>query len=127
MWIFTRYGFYSIACADTPEGQIDPDTVMVRSRLKQHLANLKKRFARAKGLQSIATAQIQEGKYTDYMYRIIVPKSVWVRALTEMALEQTWRNFKNEATKYEKLKKQARDYVDALHRIWDVMHALQPV
>ncbi len=30
MWLFTRYGFYSVASAQTPEGALDPGTVMVR-------------------------------------------------------------------------------------------------
>ena len=44
MWIFTRYGFFSIACANNPDGTINPDTVMVRARLHEHLVNLKERF-----------------------------------------------------------------------------------
>jgi len=46
MWIFSRQGFFSIACADKPGSgrKIDPDTVMVRARLKAHLQNLKNRF-----------------------------------------------------------------------------------
>jgi len=45
MWIFTKYGFFSIACANKPgSGDIDPNVVMVRSRLKGHLVNLRERF-----------------------------------------------------------------------------------
>ena len=44
MWIFTRYGFFSIACASKTDGTIDPDKVMVRARLHEHLVSLKYRF-----------------------------------------------------------------------------------
>jgi len=44
MWIFTRYGFYSIACASTPDGALDMENVMVRARLRDHLCGLQERF-----------------------------------------------------------------------------------
>ena len=45
MWIFTRYGFFSAACAQKKNGAIDKDTIMVRSRTKRHLLKLQKRFS----------------------------------------------------------------------------------
>ncbi len=44
MWVFTRYGFYSIACASKPDGSLDEQTVMVRARCIAHLQILQKRF-----------------------------------------------------------------------------------
>ena len=44
MWIFTRYGFYSIACATTPDGALDLENVVVRARLRDHLCGLQERF-----------------------------------------------------------------------------------
>jgi hypothetical protein len=38
VWLFTRYGFYSIACASQPNGAIDPGTVMIRARRAAHLS-----------------------------------------------------------------------------------------
>jgi len=32
MWLFTRYGFYSIACARKPDNSLDPDLLMIRAR-----------------------------------------------------------------------------------------------
>jgi hypothetical protein len=121
MWIFTRYGFFSIACASTPEGGIDPDTAMVRARLREHLLSLKERFRETE----LGKAEIQSSDQTDYKYRILVSKLAWVAALVELATEQTWANFKNEASKFSRVKKTAHAYVDALHSIWDVMHRLQ--
>jgi hypothetical protein len=68
---------------------------------------------------------IQTEQGTDYRYRLIMPKSTWVNILSALAKEQTWSNFKDEAQKFERKNKQSRDYVDALHDIWSVMHWLQ--
>lgn len=121
MWIFTRYGFFSIACATGTDGTLDTDTVMVRSRLREHLLSLKERFPETE----LGKAEIQSSDHTDYRCRIVMPKAVWVAALTELATEQTWSNFKNETSRFTRAKKAAYTYVDALHRIWDVMHRLQ--
>ena len=122
MWIFTRYGFFSIACANKPgSGDIDPNVVMVRTRLKEHLLNLQERFKDA----NIAKLPIESSSHTDYRYRLVMPKAEWVLALSEMATEQTWRNFKNEAGLFARIHNLSRRYVDALHDIWDVMYRLQ--
>ena len=121
MWIFTRYGFFSIACASKTDGTIDPDKVMVRARLREHLVSLRDRFPDSE----IGNAEILSWDGRDYKYRIILSKVAWVSALTEMAAEQTWSNFKNEASRFARAKKMAHDYVDSLHQIWEVMHRLQ--
>jgi len=121
MWIFTRYGFFSIACANKTDGTIDPDNVMVRARLHEHLVSLRDRFPDSE----IGKAEILSWDGRDYKYRIIVSKVAWVYALTEMAAEQTWSNFKNEASRFSRAKKMAHAYVDSLHQIWEVMHRLQ--
>jgi predicted small integral membrane protein len=121
MWIFTRYGFFSIACASKTDGATDPDKVMVRARMRQHLVSLKERFPDTE----LGKAEIQSSERTDYRHRIVVSKAAWVAALAELATEQTWANFKNEASRFSRAKKTAHAYVDALHGIWDVMHRLQ--
>src|ERR1022692_3879985 len=121
MWVFTRYGFFSIACANKADGTISPDTVMIRARLHEHLVSLIDRFRDSE----LGKAEILSWDDRDYRYRIIVPKVAWVAALAEMATEQTWSNFKNETSRFSRAKKAAYAYVDALHRIWDVMHRLQ--
>jgi len=37
VWVFTRYGFYSIACTGRQNGAIDPGTVMIRALRAAHL------------------------------------------------------------------------------------------
>lgn len=121
MWVFTRYGFVSIACARKQDGSLDEDTVMVRARARKHLENLQERFPET----GLGKGEILTGAGTDYRYRIIVPKAEWASILSQLALEQTWPNFKNEASRFSGLKKVSGMYVHALHEIWAIMADLQ--
>ena len=94
MWISTRYGCFSIACAYTPLGAIDPQTVMVRAQDDQHLRNLQERFPNTE----ISSSAVVTSEFGEYRFRLFMPKMAWVKALSEMAAEQTWSNFKNEAS-----------------------------
>jgi hypothetical protein len=117
MWIFARYGFYSIACASKPDGSLDEETVMVRARREEHLQNLRDRFS------ALADVEIVMMTDRDYRYRLIVPKQVWVPILTEMAEEQDWSNFKNEAAAYQGTT--GASYLRALHEVWATMDRMQ--
>lgn len=118
MWVFSKIGFYSIACANRPgTNEIDPNMVMVRARIKKHLQNLRDRFP------SLAGVEILVWPGRDYGYRLIIPKAVWVDVLKELAEEQTWNNFKNEAAKNHG--RTGANYTRALHEIWRVMFSLQ--
>ena len=117
MWVFSIYGFYSIACATKTDGTLDPAMVMVRARCKDHLQNLQKRCP------ELAGSKILSPPNRDYGYRLIVPKSIWVAALKEMAEEQTWGNFKNEVA--QRMGPDGADYSDALHDVWRTMYRLQ--
>jgi hypothetical protein len=117
MWIFSIYGFYSIACASKPDGSLDRETVMVRARRKDHLQNLQARFP------ALACSEIIFPPNRDYGYRLIAPKSVWVAALQELAEEQEWSNFKNEVAKRQGQTGTA--YTRALHMVWEIMYRLQ--
>lgn len=117
MWIFTRYGFYSIACARKPDGSIDPAMMMVRARRKSHLARLQFRFPK------LAAAEIVKTESTDYRYRLVVPKADWTAALAELAEEQSWSNFKSEAARFQG--QAGARYIHALHDVWSVMYRIQ--
>ncbi len=117
MWIFVRYGFYSIACASKPDGSRDQETVMVRARCKDHLQNLRDRFS------GLADTEITTTPNRDYRYRLVTPKRVWVPILAELAEEQEWSNFKNEATSFQG--KSGASYARALHDVWEIMYRLQ--
>jgi hypothetical protein len=117
MWLFTRYGFFSVACARKAGGGEDPDLLMIRARRRAHLEQLQARFPEIAGAEIIVTRD------RDYRYRIVVAKTVWAGTVSELALEQTWSNFKNEAERFQG--KAGSDYVRALHEVWDVMYELQ--
>ncbi len=117
MWLFTRYGFYSIASADKPDGSLDPDSLMIRSRVLAHLQNLKARFPALKDADVLVTPD------RDYRYRVIVSKSDWAEAVVELVREQEWANFKSEAARHQGIL--GSDYLAALHETWAVMYRLQ--
>jgi hypothetical protein len=98
-----------------PDGSIDPGTVMIRVRRVAHLSNLQKRFP------ALADGEIVTLPNRDYRYRLIVSKEVWAATLAELGREQDWANFKDEAAKLNG----HDEYVNALHKIWDVMYQLQ--
>jgi hypothetical protein len=117
MWIFTRYGFYSIACASKRDGSLDGQSVMVRARCIAHLRSIQKRFP------ALAVGKILELPDHDYRYRLVISKACWTTIVGELAQEQEWSNFKDETAKYQGTS--GRGYVRALHDVWAVMNRLQ--
>ncbi len=97
--------------------QIDRDTVMVRARVRKHLTNLQRRFP------SLADTKTLTWPSRDYGFRLIVPKTVWVEVLKEMAEEQTWSNFKDEAAA--RKADTGAEYLNRLHAVWWEMLRLQ--
>jgi hypothetical protein len=83
MWIFTRYGFFSIACASKPDGSPDAQTVMVRARRSEHLGRLQGRFP------ALADASILTMPDRDYRYRIVVAKDTWAKVISELAMSRS--------------------------------------
>jgi hypothetical protein len=108
MWIFTRYGFFSISCPEWCKNELQ-----VRARARKHLAALQERF------QYLRSFEIRETPDADYRYRILVPKQMWSETVAILAQEQIWSNFKNEANRFQ------HDplYDDVLHKIWSIMYA----
>jgi hypothetical protein len=122
MWIFTKHGFFSAVCARQGNGKhgqpIDPNTIMVRARLRAHLDALLKRFP-----DMLGQSQIQEFAGTDYAYRIFVAKAVWSQVLTALADEIDYDNFKSEVAHHQG--KSGAAYERSLHDVWSMMFDLQ--
>jgi hypothetical protein len=119
MWLFTRYGFYSIASATSaskPNGPTGPSDVMIRARCRAHIESLRKRFP------ELSEYKIREWPNRDYRFRLIIDKETWVRVIAELAREQTWSNFKNEVADFQS---KDHDYIHALHDVWSIMKNLQ--
>lgn len=117
MWLFTIYGFFSIACASKADGTRDTETVMVRARVREHLERLQARFP------AIAGREVLRTKDNDYRYRLIAPKAEWATIVAELAAEQTWSNFKSKVAAFQGAA--GREYEHALHEVWSVMNRLQ--
>jgi hypothetical protein len=122
MWVFTKYGFFSAACARKGGGKygqpVDPDRIMIRARLRSHLEALLKRFPDVLG-----KSEIQTFAGTDYAFRVFVAKPAWSEMLAAMAEETDYDNFKSEVTRH--LGKDGMAYEKSLHDVWDVMYGLQ--
>jgi hypothetical protein len=113
MWLFTRYGFYSVVCAVGPDGGIDHDTMAVRARCVDHLVRLQQRFP------ALAGTDIIESPHGDYHWRLMISRRRWTEIAEELAAEIDWTNFRNEVTACQALN--GRHYLDAIQDVWDRM------
>jgi hypothetical protein len=124
MWIFTKYGFFSAVCARMSETSrvVDPNLIMVRARVRNHLEALKKRFS-----TFLYPVEIKEFVGSDYAYRLFIPKSVWAKMVADLAKEIDYDNFKSEVADFNDLLlgESAEAYSESLHRVWEVMFELQ--
>lgn len=105
MWIFTRYGFYSIS--------MKGESAFFRGRKKRHLEALKDRFD--------LPGDIIANGGTDYQWRIVVDKQRAASIVSDLVLEQTWDNFKNEVASYSN----DRTYTWSLHEVWSTMCGIE--
>ena len=122
MWLFTKYGFYSSVCARQGDGHhgqpVDPDRLMIRARVRDHLEGLQRRFP-----EQLAEIAISETPDTDYRYRMFVDKAVWTPVLVGLAEEMDYDNFKSEVARHQGAA--GANYEHALHDVWSVMYQLQ--
>lgn len=123
MWLFTKYGFFSVVCARDLSRKkakhlqvLDKNLVMIRSRRFEHLCQLIKRF-----MSILDDYEIQNTEDTDYPYRLIIPRKLWVKVATELANEIDYGNFKDAAEN----NNAGFNYCTALHEIWGLMLATQ--
>lgn len=118
MWIFSKYGFFSVVCARKNDGlspEIDFDKFMIRARSKNHIENLINNFKELKDLKILTTED------ADYKYRIFVPKNTWNQIMMELSADIDYGNFKNAAYKFLNDKK----FCSCLGDIWSIMYNYQ--
>jgi len=122
MWIFTKYGFFSVVCARQGDGEygqpVDLDRVMVRARVRQHLEKLQEEFD-----DLLGESEIHDSPHADYAFRLFAPKSVWLEVLARLGDGIDYDNFKSEVAR--NLGAAGAAYEHSLHRVWSVMHKLQ--
>ncbi|HEY7210512.1 MAG TPA: hypothetical protein VH477_09595 [Bryobacteraceae bacterium] len=112
MWLFTRYGFFSIVSDWTEAGRL-----LIRARRKKHLQALQTRFP------ELSSLEISRTDDRDYRYRFVIAKDRWVPILSELAREQTWTNFKDEVGRFQQ--KDGSDYTHVLNQVWNLMKKFQ--
>lgn len=115
MWVFTKYGFFSAVSARVDGSRLSPINfrmIAVRSRFREHLESLIKRFP-----SLIGDAEIRSYQNTDYQFRIFVPKTAWSEIVSQIAKEIDYDNFKSEAER----SASPPEYIDALHDVWQVV------
>jgi len=119
MWLTTRFGFFSAVCAKkkTKKSELNYDRVMLRARRRDHLVKLHKAFPAWVPEPSL----IHESTKADYRYRVFIERAVFVRLVTELALDIDYGNFKD------KCKDDGADTEDLkfLHAMWGVGYRLQ--
>lgn len=121
MWLFTKYGFFSVVCARQGDGRsdrpIDQDRLMVRARLRDHLHALKERWP-----GELGSCDIQTFAGSDYAFRIFVAKPVWAGIASQLVLETDYDNFKSAVARHQGAA--GKRYGRALGEVWAVMLAL---
>jgi hypothetical protein len=122
MWLFTKYGFFSVVCARQGEGAhgqpVDPKRMMVRARVREHLEALREKFP-----ELLGDCDIKEFVSTDYAFRLFVEKSAWSEVAEHLAAEIDYDNFKSAVGRHQGRKGAA--YEHSLHEVWSVMNRLQ--
>lgn len=110
MWVITNIGFYSIV--EKPEDK-EESLLTVRARVKSALEQLRDRYLPTLGA-------ISEDAGTDYKYRAKAPRLELASALSQIALDIDYSNFKNSVAE-----KQGADRSKLYHGLWDVLYGLQ--
>ena len=120
MWLISKHGFFSVVLADTApgSGKADPEQMMIRARVRDHLVALQ-----AERPDLTALPIVESGAGLDYRWRIVAPKAAVVAAITALVEEVDYRNFKGAAARNRAVV--GDDYVAALHAVWAEFRRLQ--
>ena len=110
MWLMTPIGFFSIV--EKPDDW-DAGTLTVRARVEDDLTALKARYLPELG-------EIQAHLGTDYRYRGVAPREAVARALSQLALDLDYSNFKDEVYRVQGYER-ARVYGE----VWSSLYELQ--
>jgi hypothetical protein len=111
LWVL----FYSIACANKPDGSLD--TRNGPCPAQRTSSKSAEAFPCSRRWRDFDFAEAGLSLSAD------CPENVLVAIIGELAQEQDWSTFKNEAAKYQGTR--GADYVRVLHDVWSVMNRLQ--
>jgi len=105
MWLFTETGFISAV-----RHREYPNMVMVRARDEMSLIPLAR----------LGDADIDFTPNADYAYRVVVDNETLTEFMADSIETMEYDNFKNRVTKT-----RGNKFVNALHRVWEVMHQVE--
>ena len=95
MWLFTRWGFYSIACARQGDGgnenEINSHSLVIEAFSQQHLEALKAHLP-----DLIGNSFIQEVAESELRFHMIVDKNIWSQVMLSLSQELNYDDFREE-------------------------------
>ena len=123
MWLFTRYGFFSVVLARKIQvgrvtEEVDHDTVMIRARCRQHINALVARFP------NLCDGEVLETRDTDYRFRMVVPRAAFAETVKVLVGEIDYTNFKSACAE---ASPNDGAYHEALHNVWEDHYAMQDI
>lgn len=104
MWIFSKAGFFSVV-----EDRADSDRIVVRARIRHDLHNLRAKYA-----PELSCVEVNYKR--DYRYRAFISRAAWANAMSKMAMDLDYSNFKSMVDRT-----QGVDRHDLYTRVWGVM------
>ena len=106
MWVFAPDGsFYSVVQKPADRKK---NTLTIRTRNRGDIDALIADY--------LPDAKPYQVRYSDYEWRVRVPKAAWAKAVQQMALSVSYRNYKDEVTK-----RQGWDRHDVYLKVWQAL------
>lgn len=106
MWLLTTRGFYSVVADHYEDGH-----VLVRARVREDLEAL---------ADLIPGLVVQETPTRDYRFRALVDRAAWEDAVTALAQDIDYPNFKDAVAE-----RQGPDRAHVYSGVWGMLLALQ--
>lgn len=100
-----------------PDQPTIPNLLVVRARLRAHLAVLLNRHP-----ELLTGVEIIDGGGSDYRFRFVVARDIWAEVVRREVMSISYTNFKDEAANR---CGSGSAYVGALHSIWGILRRLQ--
>ena len=110
MWIITPLGFFSVV---QKPADVATDSLTIRARVAADLAALRLAVLPQLG-------PVQESTHNDYRFRASAPRTAVMQAMSALAGNICYDNFKNEVARL-----QGMDRADLYHEVWDTLYQLQ--
>lgn len=110
MWLFTKYGFYSIV-----QDEKDKAIYKVRARKKADLQELQGNVI------EISKGSILQDNQADYRFRIFINQQQLKAIMNHLSNIIDYSNFKDSIYR----NKSQKDKLDSYHKVWDVMYEYQ--